>query len=469
MFLYWLLAVPLIIVLGFVLDYLCLVKHSSDIPTVGNDAGFWAHVRSNFGYFTRQREWLKNGYNKYNKIGLPFLVPAGFSRSHDVVLPRSMLPWLRDQPETAVNARVAHNVAAYGDYNFLDPQIIQSSFGVRALQKSLNRSLPGLVSAVDEEVRHAVDVALGQVGHDAWTSINLWDTWQSIVPSVTNRLLVGSPLCRDKRFLDSMVDFAHAVLRNCVLLRLLPQVLHPVLGRLLAVPNWIYWKRAYRVLEPVIRNRLDYMCRQAAGDADLRNWLPPEDYITWLIRLALEEKCDAELDPVVISKRLLPIEFAAIDTTVLTGVLWFQDLLKSPSVIQDLTSELRAHEPNAGDSWSVKSLQSLVDMDSSIRESQRVSNFHLTLVERVVVAPDGLRLPGVGWKLPKGVHLTVNLDGSHHDDEFYDEPLAYDALRFSRMRKKRGDHNIGNDVATPIGMVTMSDHHFPFGHGKHTW
>ncbi|KAH0594402.1 hypothetical protein MHUMG1_07752 [Metarhizium humberi] len=496
--LYWLLIPVLGFLVGFVLDYLFLVKYPDEIPTIRYSRGFWSHVRSNIGYFTSQKIWIQDGYNKvekhvsstvlyttarsrtrpsanramhrqYNKKGLPFLVPSGLSRPYDVVLPRSMLTWLRDQPESVVDARLAHNVGVYGDYNFLDSQIIRSPFGMRAVQKSINRSLPGLVSAVDKEVQHAVDLALKDVGND-WTSINLWDTWQAIVPSVTNRMLVGSTLCRDEQFLNAMVSFTHAVLRNCVLLRFVPLILHPVLGRMLAISNWVHWRRAYRRVEPVIKTRIDYMSRKANGDPELHDWSPPEDYITWLVRLALEENRDQELDPIVISKRLLPIEFAAIDTTVLTGVLWIQDLLKTPSAVEGLTAELRAHQPAPGESWSAKALQSLLQVDSSIRESQRLSNFHLTLVERVVVASEGLCLPGLGWKIPKGAHLTVNMDGSHHDGNLYHDPYTYDALRFSTMRKEREEHhNASTDAAKPLGMVTMNDHHFPFGHGKHAW
>ncbi|KHO00255.1 ent-kaurene oxidase [Metarhizium album ARSEF 1941] len=465
--LYWLLIAALGFVLGFVLDYLFLIKYPDELPTIRYNRGLWSHIRSNVGYFTSQKAWIREGYNKYNKKGLPFLAPSGLSRPHDVVLPRSMLPWLREQPESAVDARMAHMVGVYGDYNFLDSQIIRSPFGMRAIQKSLNRSLPGLVSAVDEEVQRAVNSALKDVGDD-WTSINLWDMWQAIVPSVTNRMLVGPTLCRDKQFLEAMVGFTHVVLRNCVLLRLSPSVLHPVLGRLLAVSNWIYWRRAYKRVGPVITTRIDKMRRRARGDPELRGWSPPEDYITWLVGLALEEGRASELDPVVISKRLLPIEFAAIDTTVLTGVLWIQDLLKTPSVTDDLTAELRVHRPAPGESWSAKALQSLVQVDSSIRESQRLSNFHLTLVERVVVAPDGVSLPGVGWKLPRGAHITVNMDSSHHDEDMYDDAQTYKALRFSTMRKERdGNPGATADAAKPLGMVSMNDHHFPFGHGKH--
>lgn len=42
------------------------------------------------------------------------------------------------------------------------------------MQRFLARNLPGLVSATDDEVRHAAELALADVRDDGWTSVNLW-------------------------------------------------------------------------------------------------------------------------------------------------------------------------------------------------------------------------------------------------------------------------------------------------------
>lgn len=405
-------------------------------------------------------------------------MPSGLSRLPDVVLPRSMLPWLLEQPEAAVDAHEAHNDAIYGDYNFLAPAVVRDPFGSRAVTKWLNRSLPGLLPAIEAEAARAADEAMGGVG-DEWTSVGLWDVWLAMVPPVTNRILAGPDLCRDRGYLDAVVGFTQAVLRNCVLLRLCPAVLHPVVGRLLARTNRRHWRRANALLRPVIERRVaDMAPGKARGDGSPPP-PPPEDLITWLVRQALAGGRPAELEPDVVSLRLLPLEFASIDTTVLMGLLWTLDLLAAPpAVLAALVDELRAHRPAPGAPWSKAALLSLVCVDSSIRESQRRSNFHATLVDHVV-ARDDLRLPvpGRDWLLPRGTHLTVNLDAIHHDGDLYDDADEYDALRFARRREARdepgGDAEpaaaAGAAGATPLGMVSMSDHFFSFGHGRFTW
>lgn len=395
------------------------------------------------------------------------------------MLPRSLVSWLIEQPEDVLSAHRAHNEILYGDYNFLSSDA-GDGFGGRVMHKSLPRNLPSLIPCVDDEIQHAARVALGHVTEE-WASVNLWDLWLEIVPRVTNRMLTGRAVSRDEGFLKSMVAFTDTVVRNCILLDMCPRALHPVVGRLLAMPTWLQWRRAHRTVGPVIAKRLEDMRRQAGGDAEYKDWAAPEDFITWLIRLAMAEGRTSELDPMAISLRLLPLEFASIHTTVLTGHSWMLDLLSTPAddgILEVLSAEVRAHKPGGG-AWNKAALASLVRLDSSIRESQRISNFADTLIERVVVAPRGLRHPDFAWTLPPGAFVTVNLEGTHHDDELYANARAYDPLRFAPMRE--GESGGGRRDVLPrtkkeeatapraLGMVTTSDCHLAFGHGRHAW
>ncbi|EQK99742.1 cytochrome P450 [Ophiocordyceps sinensis CO18] len=109
--------------------------------------------------------------------------------------------------------------------------------------------------------------------------------------------------------------------------------------------------------------------------------------------------------------------------------------------------------------------------------AKRISNFADTLIERVVVAPRGLRHPDFAWTLPPGAFVTVNLEGTHHDDDLYANARAYDPLRFAPMRE--GESGGGRRDELPrtkkeeatapraLGMVTTSDCHLAFGHGRH--
>ncbi|KAF5628266.1 cytochrome P450 monooxygenase [Fusarium tjaetaba] len=478
----------LFLLVSFIVDLLTQPRYPSEIPVLGHSSEKWfSRIRNSLAYFTQHQAWIGEGYEKYGKNGLPFIAPAPISRPPDVILPRSQIAWMMDQPDRILSASHAHDKILYTEYNFLGKDLAAEPFANRVMHKYLARNLSSAIPAVEDEVNGAVEHALEtmmkaaaekdpkNVDSEGYTKVNLWDLWLAIVPRVTNRLLVGSPACQNPDILKPMVSFTDNVVMNSFLLHGFPQVLHPIIGRLITIPNYLHWRKASRVLLPIIEQRLKDMQRQEAGDPEMKNYTPPEDFITWDIRLAMAEKKPFELNPIVISKRLLPINFAAIHTTVLTGQSWMLDFLSSPpSVLETLRNEILEHKPSEGH-WTKQALSSLVRVDSSIRESQRVSNFAANLIERQVIAPEGLHHPDYGWTLPRGAFVTVNLQGTHHDDEIYEDAMSYDPWRYSRVReeweaKSAEEKQEREDEAKKIrglGMVTTSDAHLAFGHGRH--
>ncbi|TDZ16937.1 Cytochrome P450 monooxygenase gloP [Colletotrichum orbiculare MAFF 240422] len=458
-----------------VLDHTWKPTYPSNIPVVGHGKGTVARIK-NFGYYVfRYRDWVIEGYHKYNKKNLAFVVPAAASRAPDIIIPRSLTKWLLEHPDSVVSAHEAHNDVLYSDYNFLGKVYSDDVWHTKVIHKSLARHLSGLVPGIEEEVAVAVDEAFGS-DSDNWTTLSLWDAWLTIVPPVTNRMLVGPTVCRNKDLCKAMVSFVDQVILNCFALHMVPHIMLPVLGRLITLPNWWLWRKAAKHSLPVITKRLDDMRKKEAGDPEYENWIAPEDFITWDIRMAKIEGNSFELDPYVISKRLLPIQFAAIHTTVLTGHSVVLDLLSSDpdkGFIDGIREEAERVLKEEGGRWTKNGLSRLYRLDSAIRESQRLSNFSCTLMERKVVAEEGITNVEEGWHLPKGSFLTVNLEGLHHDDELTPQATEYDAFRTSRQReaydaKPPSERSLEEGLRLKnLGMVTTSDAHLPFGHGRH--
>jgi cytochrome P450 len=382
--------------------------------------------------------------------------------------------WLLEMPDRILSTHDAHDDVLYNYYNFLG---VGSHFPISVMHKHLARNLVGLIPKVQDEVHGVIDDVFG-LDTEEWKELNLWDAWLGIVPRITNRILVGAPTCRDPAFLGSLVKFADTVVTNSFILNMFPKILHPIVGRAVCLPNWRYWRRAADIVLPVIRKKLEDMMRKHNGEEGYEGWEPEEDFITWLIRQAMIDGKAAELDPETISKRLLPIEFAAIHTTVITGHFLLIDLLTSdPSLgyleaIREETSRVFAEE---GGRWTKEGLSRLYRTDSAIRESQRLSNFATSLTKRKVVAPNGVTNQAEGWTAPFGAFLSLNLAGVQHDGDIYEDPYTYDAFRFSKVRMEyierpaeKKDPEEGLRVAK-LGMVTTSDSHLAFGHGRHAW
>ncbi|KAG6010200.1 hypothetical protein E4U21_007677 [Claviceps maximensis] len=329
-----------------------------------------------------------------------------------------------------------------------------------------------MIPSLSEEVAFAMDKALSHV-ESKWTAVNLWHLWMRVIPIPTSMLIAGSNTCRDESLNKSIVDFVAAAVRARSTLSMTPTVLRPIVGPLVTIPNRRHWKSMCRVLMPTIKERLHSMTKHAQGCPGFQGYVPPEDYITWVIRLVLAENRVGELDAVRVSKRLLPIAFASIHTTVLTCHALMLDLLSTNpehGVLDTLRREIEAHRPASG-VWDKAALRSLVKLDSAIRESQRLNPLSPTLLVREVVGEGGLHHPELGWTLPKGSSVIVYNEGIQRDEDVFDDPLLYKPFRYAVMQEmqNRDIPRDGGKMRTSghYAMTATSDQHLPFGHGRH--
>ncbi|CAK7231098.1 hypothetical protein SBRCBS47491_007815 [Sporothrix bragantina] len=517
-------AVSAFLIAAFLADCALKPSYPRSLPRVGNGDSVLATLRNWLGYVFYFNDWVDEGYNKFSKQNRAFVVPSAASRPQEIVVPRNQTAWMLDLPDHVLSAHAAHGDVLYTEHNFVFdayaharayavkhglPPIpprgsgaehhdhkhssVDEDFHTRVVHRNLARHLPGLLPAIEDEVRVAVDAAFGgdPSSDSEWRTLKLWDAWLAMVPQITNLLLIGPDQCRNESLMSTYVKFADTVVTNSFLLNMFPKLLHPIVGRLASIPNRRLWRRAHSHIESLIKERVRVMTEDPSETAGIEAPRVNEDYITWHIRMALAEGRAAELDPVAISKRLLPIEFAAIHTTVITGFFVMIDLLTSdPAYLEGIREEVqnvRASDPAVAASgyWTKPSLARLWRTDSAIRESQRHSHFATSLVKRKVIAPGGITNAAEGWHVPYGGLLMLDLAGTHHDPDLYANPNAYDAFRYARQREayestvnenasgeqqqKKTPEQVAADAmrGLKLGMVTTSDSHLAFGHGRH--
>lgn len=233
-------------------------------------------------------------YSQFGKKGLLFIVPQPLSRHSEIVIPRSQVAWMIDQPDHVLSTYDAHNAA------LLQIQLPRPPSSSRSVSQSSHAQTSGSTSScrdtnIDDEVQHVVGTMFGE-DTENWKSHAVGYV-DGIVPRVINRLLVGPELCRNKQFVDNMTKCSNDVVRNMLILQVLPKVLHPVIRRLLGMFNYMHWRSADAVIQPLIRERLNAMLKHANGDAGFEDYVPPEDFVTWTIRQALAERRRLSLIP----------------------------------------------------------------------------------------------------------------------------------------------------------------------------
>lgn len=329
-----------------------------------------------------------------------------------------------------------------------------------------------------EELDSAFDEQWGK-DTKQWKEICVFDNLMLIIPRAVNRMLIGLPLCRNEDYLSNASKFATDVITSAtIFLRFTPRWLKPILGPLFTLPNSHHWRNTAKHTLPVIKERLANFERKREDPTF--EWEEPNDYISWHIEIATAENRQDELTPDMISRRLMPLNFAAIHTTTLTITNCLFDLIASDPAkgyLEGIREEAERVLAEEGGQWTKAGLAKCHRADSAVRESMRVSNFLTRGVMRKVLPEEGVENKAEGWRAPKGAYIGLDVHSVQHDPEIYPDPDTYDAFRFSRPRED-DTQNAGNRTATEkngaetlkqknVGLITTSDTFLPFSHGRH--
>ena len=459
-------------IVATVYHFLSYPQPPTSIPWIGYGKGWVASFR-NFIALTKGKDWTLEGYKKYSKNNQIFVLPATLGMQAEIVVPQSQMSWMFDQPDHVLSTSEAHFDFLQGNYGFVDPVILKDPYHEHVVHKNLVRHLNAVLPELEDEVPYAVEQVYG-TDTDNFNRIEVLQSFMKMIPGLTNRMIVGKPVCRERHFLDAVLGFTTDVIRTQSTLCLFPMVLHPVLGTLFGLASKYHYWLASRWSLPLIKKRIVDITKKDAGDPKYKTWKEPSDFITWSYRTAQAEGRVDEMQPERIAKRIMPINFAAIHTTSLTAAETMNNILEAdPSVIESLREEAHRILQEEG-GWTKQGLSRMHRLDSAIRESQRASPIALTFIHRKVVAKDGITTPE-GVHVSRGALLSCPWTPIARDQEYYDAPEEFDAFRFSRSREEydamSAEERAGVDALKikQTGLVTTRHNHLPFGHGRHAW
>jgi len=221
----------------------------------------------------------------------------------------------------------------------------------------------------------------------------------------------------------------------------IPKPLEPLLVRLLvSYVRWHYTKLS-QVLEPLFQRT---NAKQPYGD--LKEIASPDgEYksdtaVQWLTANATRDPSfhPKERTPSWLALRLTTLLFAAVDTTSLTSINALLDIFTEGvdgNCAASLREEARHNTEIYGARWDRARLNSMPCHDSALRESMRLSGFAVKILQRKVMAPEGIALPN-GTILPQGTMVCVSAWGLHHDEQVYSRPEEFLPNRFMVGRSR---------------------------------
>ncbi|EIW64154.1 cytochrome P450 [Trametes versicolor FP-101664 SS1] len=404
----------------------------SDLPVLSYGGAFrWVH---------HGKEMLQDGYDKYR--GATFKV-AMLDRWMVIASGSKLVEEMRKRPEEELD-----NMDGLGQFlqtkYTLGEDVHNDPFHVDIIRDKLARGLPAVLAEVIDELTVATREHIPTEG-DAWLSVNASEKTRDIVARASNRVFVGLPLCRNKGYLDLAVDFAISVMKDRAVINIFPEVLKPIVGRLVSKSTTSVRQVAV-YLAPLIKERQRPMAEH--GD----DWSEkPNDMLQWIMEAAATR--DSSVKAIV--ERMLVVNFVAIHTSSNSVTHALYDLAERPELLKPLREEIEPLVKDEG--WTKNSMAKMWKLDSFLRESQRHNG--VSIISLMRVAHKDITLSD-GTFIPKGTLLSVPVYSMHHDDSLYEDAASFDAFRFSRMREHAGE-------AAKHQYVNTSVDYASFGHGKH--
>ncbi|TQS32424.1 hypothetical protein Golomagni_07258 [Golovinomyces magnicellulatus] len=256
------------------------------------------------------------------------------------------------------------------------------------------------------------------------------------------------------------MQYANAVYGGACMITALPKCLRPLFGHLIAIPAKYHLAACQKILVPVVKERISLY----SSNTEKQNI--PDDALQWMIERCAKFGC-GQLAPEKIAQRLLILNLVSIYTLAYAFTNVIVDLFGNESkddFIAGLRDECDRVATEQDGLSSVGAINSLYRIDSTIRESMRLSAFGIISLPRIVGAPGGLDI-GDGIVVPPGVRLGVPSQAIHRDAANYQDPLQFDAFRFS-SRFEHQDQQAYQTAKQKLS-VDIDKTFLTYGYGKH--
>ncbi|KEY72037.1 hypothetical protein S7711_00055 [Stachybotrys chartarum IBT 7711] len=428
----------------------------ASVPTVGvPTTGLLPWTRAALYAITGTSRTALEGYGRFCKNNNLFALPSTGAGAV-VAIPPSLLSLL-NRSESQVRAFDCQIENIQPHYMIGDRGLYENILHFEVVRKHMTKDVGYFAASTAEELHVAFSDVWGTKTGE-WTEIPVFDTCARIIARASNRAFLGLPLCRDETLLEQTRLYANAVYLGSAIITALPQAMRPLLGHLIALPAKRYLAKCQEILVPFIQDRLKLWRERKASEQ-------PNDAVQWMIERC--SKFDAgEMEPTRIAQRLLILNLVSIFTTAYAFANCVLDLYGSEhrdDFVAGLRAEYYSVVQNHGAPTTKAAVDRLYRLDSTVRESLRLSAFGIITLQRIV-GDSGLDL-GDGIHIPGGVRIGIPSQAIHFDASYHENPLAFDAFRFSRpFEGPEGQRRQSSDQRLS---VNIDESFLTYGYGKH--
>ncbi|KAK0653658.1 Cytochrome P450 monooxygenase trt6 [Lasiodiplodia hormozganensis] len=384
------------------------------------------------------------------KLRRPFqvLTPTGPL----IILPTKHVEEIRSEKDFSFHETIAKSsfvrlpgLSLYGGMAGFRFIVEHDAVFIEMVRTHLTRKLSKIMGALSTEATLSLEQNFPP--SKDWTPVVFYPTAVHVVARLSARIFLGEEACRDEEWLRITGSYAIDAVHFIRALRNWPIPVRPIVQYLLPERRRLARceQEARNIIEALIEKR-----RQQFKDAAT----PVEftDGLQWQ-----EDASNRHQEATDVVAGQLALALTAIHTTssALTRVLF--DLCQHPEWVEPLREEVRRVLAEEGGEWRKSTLLKMRLMDSVLKESQRISPVHLTLMTRVAMAD--VTLPSApDLHIPKGSMVAVYSSEALRDPVTFPDPERFVGDRFLRLREEEGNRNKWQ-------YVTTSAQHLGFGHG----
>ncbi|KAL5362268.1 cytochrome P450 [Aspergillus floccosus] len=363
-----------------------------------------------------------------------------------LVIPSRFVDELHSKPDAQLSAIKAHMKNLLGRYstiNILDEGILHT----HVLQTELTPRLGNLIPVIKSELDFALARELpSNLTVDDWTPVCIYDVILRIVARISARTFVGLPTSRSEEWLDLSIHFTEYVFLTMAILRRFPRWMRPLIAP--NIPGYWAIRRglgtANRIVGSLVRER---RAQQTANPGNEK----PADLLQWM----MDKASPSDGQPEKLAHRQLILSLAAIHTTTASATQAVYDLCVHGHYVDPLRREVLQAIAEDGGEYRKTTLTKMWDLDSFIKEVQRLNPPALLNFQRIVMRDLTL---SDGTVLPRGTHLAVPAADITNQADYDPE---FDGYRYSRRRRAHPAEAHRHQFAT----TDQTSLHF--GHGKY--
>jgi hypothetical protein len=238
-----------------------------------------------------------------------------------------------------------------------------------SIKYDLANEVDGFFPTIQEEIAHAAAQALPS--SDTWTSLSPQEPLVHIVGSVVGKMMVGSPLNRDKKWLSASINHAIAVVMYSGYLRQFPSLLRPVVAGLLPQKRAVEKskKEITEAIQVIVQKNLGSNNNQVEGVSDPGSGR----LVRWLLKRYRPTE-NPEFSPSLVYRDHYSLCFAAIHGPTFLLVQAIIDAASYPRYISRLRAEIDRELAQAPfEKWTRETISRLIFVDAFCKESARMN------------------------------------------------------------------------------------------------